>query len=237
MKTSLYKFHVKKGNQFEVKELFKDFSKKIQKHFNGKTENVSILDIGCASGELPYFLKNDLKTSGKVWGFDISEELIKNAYERFGEEAGINFFVDDAARFTLDSTFDVITMSSVLSHFDDPYPVLANALKHLNDGGIALVSGIFNDYNIDVRLQYKLDGEDEWDSGSNQFSKKRISEFLKKAGYQYAFSTQIMPFDIPRKELPVRSWTMLINGERWLMNGLQLLHNIQILEISKKKDI
>lgn len=229
-------FHLKKGDQFEVKELFKDFSQRIRKHFNGKTEYLDILDIGCASGELPYFLKKDLHTKGKVWGFDFSEELIGNAYKRFGENAGINFFVDNAADFKLQATFDVIAMSSVLSLFDDPYPILANILNHLNGGGIVLISGIFNDYNIDVRARYKLDSEHEWHSGAvaNQFSKKAIGEFLEKAGYRYTFSTQIMPFDIPPKEEPTRSWTVNVNGERWLTNGLQLLYNIQILEITRR---
>lgn len=229
-------FHIKKGQEFTVKELFKDFSRKIKKHFNGKTENLNLLDIGCASGELLYFLKKDLNTAGKVWGFDISEELIQNARERFDDETDINFFIDNASSFKLNKTFDVITMASVLSLFDDPYPILTNLLHHLNDGGVILISGIFNDYNIDVRMRYKLDTDDEWYSCgiANQFSKKRIGNFLNKLGYRYRFSTQIMPFDIPPKELPVRSWTVNVNGERWLTSGLQLLYNIQILEISKK---
>lgn len=229
-------FHLKEGGQFEVKELFKDFSRKIQEHFGGKTNSLRVLDIGCASGELLYFLKNDLKTKGKVCGFDISEDLIKNARERFGGEAGISFFVDNADGFKLGETFDVITMSSVLSYFDDPYLILKNALNHLSGGGIVLVSGIFNDYGVDVRMRYRLPNESEWDPGAaiNQFSKKRIKEFLEKAGYTCNFSTQIMPFDIPPKEHPIRSWTVDVNGERWLTNGLQLLYNVQILEISKK---
>jgi len=235
MKTRSY-FHLKKSNQFEIKELFKDFSQKIKEHFNGRTENLNILDIGCASGELLYFLKKDLNTGGKMWGFDISAELIKNAYERFGG-SGIHFFTDDAGNFSFDSKFDVIIMSSVLSYFDDPYPILKNLLNHLSDGGLILISGIFNNYNIDVRLRYKMDSEREWDKGAviNQFSKKSIGEFLEKAGYQYKFSTQIMPFDIAPKEFLLRSWTVKVGGERWLTNGLQLLYNIQILEISGKQ--
>lgn len=227
-------FHIKKGKEFTVKELFKDFSQRIKKHFNGKTENLSLLDIGCASGELLCFLKKDLNNRAKVWGFDISEELIENARDRFGE-AGINFFVDNANGFKLDEKFDAITMASVLSYFDDPYLILTNVLNHLNKGGLILISGIFNDWNIDVRLQYKLDSEKAWEPEAviNQFSKKRISGFLDKAGCQYSFSTQIMPFDISPKELAIRSWTVNLNNTRYMMNGLQLVYNIQILQITK----
>lgn len=232
MKKSL--FHIKEGSKFEVKELFKDISKIIKKHYNHKVENLEILDIGCASGELQSFLKKDLGTAGAVWGFDISKDLIKNAYSRFGR-SDIKFFVDDASSFRLDKKFDVILMTSVLSYFDDPYPVLTNTLRHLKKGGLAIVTGIFNDWNIDVRLKFKLEGDKEWEEDSvlNQFSVKNIGQFLTKSGYQFKFSKQIMPFDILPKEHPIRSWTVKVDGVRRMTNGLQLLYDIQILQITK----
>jgi len=228
-------FHIKKGSEFEVKELFKDISRIVKKQYNHKIGNLEILDIGCASGELPYFLKKDLGTAGAVWGFDISKELIQNAYRRFGQ-SDIKFFVDDARNFQLDKKFDVILMTSVLSYFDDPYPVLANMLKHLKKGGLIIVTGIFNNWNIDVRLRFKLENDKQWEKDSvlNQFSVKSIGKFLAKAGYQFKFSKQIMPFDLLPKEHPIRSWTVKVDGMRRMTNGLQLLYDIQILQITKR---
>ena len=230
-------FHLKHGKRFKAKELFKDISRIIQTHFGDKTNRLNILDVGCASGELLYYLKRHFETSGKLCGFDIEKQLVKSAKERFGDSS-IRFFVADARTFTVPATFDVITMTSVLSYFDDPYPVLRTVLRHLNEGGILIISGIFNPWNIDVRLNYKLPDEKRWNRGNviNQCSKKSISEFLMKAGYSYAFSTQVMPFPLaPTKKNPIRSWTVSLDGRRYMMNGLQLAYNIELLQITQTR--
>ena len=229
-------FHLKQGKEFEIKELFKDISRLTKEHFGEKTDGLDLLDVGCASGELSYFMKKDTGTSGKIQGFDISPTLIKNAAERFGDE-GMKFFIADAADFKLDTKFDVITMTSVLSYFDDPYPVLKNMLGHLKKNGLAIISGIFNEHNIEVRLKYKLESDNEWIDNSviNQFSMKGISNFLADYGYQAEFMKQIMPFDVKPKENPIRSWTVNADGVRRMTNGLQLLYDIQILKIIDKK--
>lgn len=210
MKESFSDFHIKQGDKFEVKELFKDISRMIKEHFHQKTENLDILDIGCASGELPRFLKNDLKTSGKVYGFDISKELVENARKRFAKSS-IEFFVDDVRNFKIKQKFDVITMTSVLSYFDDPYPIISNVLKHLRHRGLAIISGIFNEYNLEVRTRYKLADESHWRKTAviNQFPLNKIIDFINTQGYACKVTKQIMPFDISPKENPIRSWCCL----------------------------
>ena len=228
-------FHIKKSKKFIVKELFKDFSKIIKRHFHKKTANLDLLDIGCASGELLYFLKKDLRTDRLVWGLDISKDLINNARERFGNSS-IKFFVANANNFKLNKKFSVITAASLISYFDDPYPILKNMLKYLKPDGILLISGVFNNRNIDVRLRYKLENDKKWknDAALNQFSIRTIKDFFAEHGYQCKISTQIMPFNISPKKHPIRSWTVNLNGKRYVMNGLQLVYNIQTLAITKK---
>jgi 2-polyprenyl-3-methyl-5-hydroxy-6-metoxy-1,4-benzoquinol methylase len=227
-------FHRKRGRRFKVKELFKDIARIVRAHFRHKTTQLDILDIGCASGELLYFLRKDLKTLGKAFGFDCEKELIKSAKERFGG-SGIKFFVADAMSFNMHAQFDVITLTSVLSYFDNPYPVISNVIRHLKKGGVAVISGIFNKWDIDVRLCYKMPGEKKWSSGHviNQFPVKSISAFIKKAGCKPVFSEQIMPFELALKKNPIRSWTVNLDGKRYMMNGLQLVYNIQIIRITK----
>ncbi len=225
-------FHIKKDNVFEVKELFKDISKLVKVKYRNKTSELDILDLGCASGELAYFLKNDLQSSGKVWGLDISRELIKNAKQRFGG-SNVKFFAADAYNFKTDVKFDVVTMTSVLSYFDDPFPAIKNLLNLLKDDGIAVISGIFNPWNIDVKLNFRVQGDTGWEN-FHQFSLSRIQKFITDAGYVCRISEQIMPFDIPMKENLLRSWTVNLDGNRYMMNGLQLAYNIRILQITKK---
>lgn len=230
-------FHIKQGSAFEPKELFKEIAGMIRNHFEERVGTVSLLDVGCATGELSAFLKQQLGTSGFCVGFDVDPELVKNAQERFGE-TGIRFFEANAADFSVDQKFDVITMTSVLSYFDDPYPVLSHALSSLNEGGLLVLSGLFNEWNVDVLLKYRLENDDPSSAGTplNQFSKKRITEFLDAEGYAVTFSKQIMPFDLPPDPShPVRSWTVHVGGERVMTNGLKLMYDLDILQITKKR--
>ena len=224
-------FHIKKGDAYEVKALFKEFSKIVRRHVKNKIHQVDILDVGCATGELPHFLLTDLNTTVEVWGIDILPSLIQNAKERFGSYP-IHFQRGDAQTFRLQKKFDVITLSSVLSYFDDPVPTIKNIIRHLKPGGIALISGIFNPWNIDVFIKLRLDGNRTMGPMSvlNQFSMERL---VIKLGCSATFSEHVMPFDIHPQKEPVRSWTVKVNSKRFMTNGLQLLYNIQILQIKK----
>lgn len=230
--TELKHFHVKQGKEFQVKELFKDVARMIKKHFGNKTEDISMLDVGGASGELMYFLRNNLKTNAKVVCLDLSEDLVKNAKERFAN-SNIDFFVANALDFKLKDQFDVITMTSVLSHFDDPYPVIQNMLDHLKPMGILIISGIFNSWNIEVRTLFRPEGIDKWHTGMNQFGIKNIQNYLGHKGFKSEVTEQIMPFDIEPKEHFSRSWTVMANGKRMTTSRLQFLYNIHIFQITR----
>jgi SAM-dependent methyltransferase len=226
-------FHVKTGETYVVKELFKELAQAIRTHFRGQTGQLDILDAGCASGELPHFLQRELATSGSVRGFDISSALVESAKDRFGGY-NIDYFIDDIATFKLDAPVDVLTATSVLSYFTDPTPVLRNLLMHLKPGGIALISGVYNDWNIDVEMKFRFDASD-WSEHQviNQFSKARMRGLVSALGYTCEFTPQTMPFDIPPSPAaPIRSWTVSLDGERHMMNALQIVYNIEILRIT-----
>ena len=108
-------------------------------------------------------------------------------------------------------------------------------LKHLTGRGVLLISGLFNSWNIDVKMVYRIENTNEWRSGLNQFGTKSIITYLEKIGYSCEVQDQIMPFEIPPKEYPVRSWTVDLNQKRHMMCGIQLVYNIQILVITKRK--
>lgn len=226
-------FHLKKGRDFEAKEIFKEISAAARKHFGGRLGAIDILDIGCASGELPVYLKRDLGTKGRVAAFDLSDELVENARERFAGEA-VEFSVDNVAEFS-HGQYDLITMISVLSYFDDPYPVLDNALRHLKPGGMCAISGLFNEHGIEVRMRYRRPDHDRWMEHAvlHQFSLANITSYFSRHGLKCEVTKQIMPFDIPRpKDNPARSWTVNLDGERYMMSGLNLVYNINVLYVT-----
>ena len=195
------------------------------------------MDIGCATGELIYFLQNDLKTSGYLYGLDINNDFIENARERFSS-SNINFQVGDAVDYDLNYKFDVVTASSIITCFDEPHEFLEKMLNHLDKRGVAIISSIFNEYDVEVRIKHKLPGHNEWRSTFNLFSLKRVEEIVNDIGYNCEITEQIIPFDIPRDmQNPGRAWSVMLNGVRCNTNVLQLIWNIKVLKITAKDNL
>jgi len=64
----------------EPKEIFKVFRNILLQR--NETENMKVLDIGCATGEFLYYLKGELP-DGSFHGMDISSQMIKYAEDRY----------------------------------------------------------------------------------------------------------------------------------------------------------
>ena len=234
MKNGYYKqddIYIQQGKKIQVKELYKEIQALIEHNFSD-TSQLSILDVGCASGELLYYLKSSLGVEEKLFGFDASVELVENANTRFNEEQ-LQFFVDDAQTFSLSERFDVIIMKGVLTIFDEFQPSLDNIIQHLKPKGIAIIVSVFNDYDIDVRITFRKKGSTEWNTGYNLFPLSDIKEFIAKKGCTMECKEHIMPFDLSPQDNPIRAWTVTCNGKRYLTNGLNLLYNMKLLTIKK----
>ena len=90
----------------------------------------SILDIGCANGELLYYLKKKYKEN-KLSGFELLPSLIKIAKKNLPKTINIHK-IDITKKIDIDEKFDIIIISGVISIFDDykkPMKALLKILK------------------------------------------------------------------------------------------------------------
>lgn len=81
--------------------------------------NISVLDIGCGTGAIDFFLSN---RGCKVTGLDISENAIKIAMlnsKNLGFEKKTNYFVAKFPNIKLHKKYDLIICSEVLEHLSD----------------------------------------------------------------------------------------------------------------------
>ena len=82
------------------------------------------------------------------------------------------------------------------------------------------------------------DHEDEtWGIGWNIFSKSTIEKILGDSGYDLdiVWHDFMMPFAIPPKGDPMRTWTVPIDGEPHVtVNGAMQIIEMRILEIAVK---
>lgn len=94
-----------------------------------KTGVKSILDFGCADGVFLEFCKEHFDPSAKLYGTDISEEMLDQARKN-----GWNVVALDQMN-ALGMRFDLITLWDVIEHVDDPCMVISRLKKLLNPKG------------------------------------------------------------------------------------------------------
>ncbi|MDD5082498.1 MAG: class I SAM-dependent methyltransferase [Dehalococcoidales bacterium] len=99
---------------------------------------VSLLDIGCGDGELLCRLKDKYQ---ELWGIDIAEPRIDRIKKRLEQDCKIHVRVEDTNEKLnfADSSFDTITVVSVLEHVFDPYHLIRECHRLLRPGGTLIV--------------------------------------------------------------------------------------------------
>ncbi len=209
-----------KENRYEkTKDSFKFLINLIRKKIK-KNKKYSIIDIGCANGELIYQLEKNFKNL-KITGLDIRSDLIKKAKKNVSANVKFikkNIFVSQKL-----PKFDLIICSGVIGICDNPQFFFNNILKMINKKGSIYLFHHFNKYNFNVFVKYQdLDKNNFLQSGWNIFSLNYIKKFFKKKKikfYKFSINKTIQP----NKNDPIRTWTVKIKGNNYFTNGLNLL--------------
>jgi len=92
----------------------------------------TVLDVGCSSGEILYFLQQSKKT--KCIGVDFDQEAIKIAKSRYPQ---IDFYVGDAQKLSMvqDKSIETLVCFDVLEHLKDPKSAVAEFGRVLKPQG------------------------------------------------------------------------------------------------------
>jgi SAM-dependent methyltransferase len=219
------------------KEIHKQVVSLIGAHFSDKRE-FSCLDAGCAQGSFLYLLKNSLSDKQiHLTGLDIHKELLNILKENIKEAITIEASLTDTN--CIKSTYDAITCLGTFSIFDDFQQPFENLYSSLNERGILIISGEFNNFPIDVIMRYRdvRNSPVAWEKGWNVFSKMGIESFLSTQEADFEWIDFKMPFArAPHQEDPMRTWTIQTNENQFQqINGAGQLVNQSILKITKKR--
>lgn len=232
-------FYANEDKRNEPKEAFKMILNKMVERKNIKGVK-SIVDIGCATGDFLYFLKEKLQTiypDLNLYGIDIFPDLLEIARNRMPD---VEFLIGDVFSgkdMPANKRFDVICMSGVNCLFKEFKPWINNIINIWNkDGGGGIyIFGVFNSYGFDVSMDFKKTNELEMNKSYTIFSVQTISNYLESLNVKFKFYPFEIDIDISQnKEDFIRSWTVnLESGKRGVLNGLQLWHEFYLLEITQ----
>ena len=120
------------GSQSRI--MYKEMALKIEKF-----KHDSILDLGCGKG---FFLENLKEYKSKLFGADISPQMIKYAQERIGKYAELK--VADSENLPWENnSFDIITCILSFHHYPDPMTSLNEMKRVLKTNGHITIGEIW----------------------------------------------------------------------------------------------
>ena len=155
--------------------------------------NKEVLDVGCASGHLLLFLKENGFNS---YGIEPSEKEVEKAVSR-----GLD--VRKGTAETMQDKYDslkfgVILLNHVIEHVRHPKLILKNCHDLLTDSGI-IIAQVPNDFSP-IQLSVKNTAKANWwispPEHLNYFNKESITSLLEKSGFEILHFTATFPIDM-----------------------------------------
>lgn len=137
-------FKVYTDEQHPIRKYSKDFI------LRRITADQKVLDLGCKQGEISSFIS---KKANQVVGIDFDKKAIEYARRMYGGD-NLNFEVGEASAWleTQNESFDVLILSHILEHLDQPKEFLKKFSRHFKYIYIELP-----DFDKSYLNQYRLD--------------------------------------------------------------------------------
>jgi len=216
------------------KEDFKTIASRLQNLLDTE-QTYRVADLGCANGELLYLL-NKTFPHWELHGYDRTKAFLETARGVDGL-SDVQFHHRDL--FEVEETFDVVLSSLVLLLFQDVEPPLRKMLSLTRSGGYLLGTGLFNEHDIEVHVEYRdfssPETADDWRTDYNRHPRSTIREQFGDQIQSIQFED--MPFDVELEKdpnNPIRVWTIEdADGNHILTNGAGQILNQTLMTIRK----
>lgn len=223
--------------EWSNKEPKKNFTKLLELMKNDNVPpNASLLDIGCASGELLYYLSKNFPDMS-LSGADIFDDLLKKARNYLPDTEFYNLSVLDIPD-SMAKKFDIVLAIGVMSIFDEDELIKFwdNLSKLVKPGGKIYVLAPLNEYGSDIIVKHRKRIKNQlgdWEKGWNIYSIDTIKEIFAKKGWSDFYIEEFkIGMNIPKREDPVRTWTIKTeNNDYQLINGLKIMINHYFISI------
>ena len=154
----------------------------------GPRDRVEFLDLGCGTGRFSIPVAARLGYS--VTGADNSEEMLEKARNKEGGDR-VKWSVEDATQLSHpNASFDVVFISHLLHHLDEPLGVVRECFRVLRPGGVILNRyGPMEDIRDDPEHRFFL-GSVEIDE-SRTPTVDQVEEWFETAGFN-EISTEVI---------------------------------------------
>jgi len=200
--------------------------------------DVAIADVGCANGELLYFLRS-VFPNARLTGYDLEPKFLEVA--RSLNLPNAHFREGDLRELRPAEHFDCVICLGTVPIFQDPAEVMRPLLSMVKPGGLLLADGLFNRYECEVRVSFcdnsTSTSQGLWRTDFTQHSRTQIRTLLKPLCSRVEFRDIEMGVDIPKRDdrPHVNVWTFKDeSGRRLITSGLNLLLNGTMLAATRR---
>ncbi len=228
-------FYLNEDRRNKPKECFKIASKIIEEHIiYNDLFGLKVLDIGAATGDFIWHLKNNNLIKGrvsKIYGVDIRKDLLNLLKDRMPDVNISKLDISseiDTKKFLekIKTKFEITFMSGVNAIFDN-CDWINNVSNLTSNNGFTIIFGPFNNSDFDVIVGIRESGSEIIQSGWNTLSIKTLKQAINKLDRKVEIKVDEfeMPFDIvENKNDPLRAYTLNTKEYgRIQVNGVSLL--------------
>ena len=213
--------YLKRSKYYRPKENFKMLIELLKKE--KKNKSFTLLDIGCANGELLFNLKKNFKYSN-LMGIDVDQSLLDKAKKICPKD--IKFSKNDISKKNLKiGKFDFVICCGVLSIFKDGNKILKNLLSQLKPNGRIFIFDSLNKYYYNLHIV----AENSRNNKTELFYKNVYSiQFIKKFFLKKKKKFKLIPFYLKtnlkkNKNNYIYNWTENLSGKKIVTSGLGLI--------------
>jgi hypothetical protein len=122
-----------------------------------------------------------------------------------------------------------MTLFGTLEYSEDP-GVLRGLVKSLRPGGVLHVITPLNPDPVDVVVKSTAPDR-SWEKTYYLHSVKTVVAVCRDVGASVNVSEWVCSLDIPRREDPLRSWSVRVDGKRVAVNGCSVLKYMFHVEV------
>lgn len=154
-----------------------------------KYDDLKVLDIGCSSGFKTEMLFDKYNNITSIIGIDIDEKAINEAKKHFYGNKKYKFELKSIEELDNNSKYDIINLSYVLQHLENPQEVLKKLKNILTERGIIIIKVPDDSFKIcypdEKDLLHKIFNLYENEIMKKQNITKNTDRYIGKKVYKY----------------------------------------------------
>lgn len=182
----------------------------------------SVTELGMGSGDFLYHLPSSVIGIG----IDKSAELVQVANQT-RKKPNLSFYCADIGKDKIIQRTELVVMTGFLCTFLDYRVALETALetatKHV------FINDFLNEYGVDAKFSFRENGQQEFQTPYNIWSRETLEDYLKNLGVTYEILPYKMTSTLSEQDQPLNNYMATLDGEKVITNkGGILLYGYNI---------